>query len=157
MTGFFFWGVSYPFITAMHFKCCWGSSLSLSAAHFKAQEHVTPSTPASARQQILMSAIVKSPERQPNPSSLLNPSSSARRKESSTPEGQYSTDTESASHSLKYTFCDVIGQAFMIILVENLQLASWLYQTGVRLVFKGKVMQNWFYNASLIVSYSSVK
>ncbi|XP_056122648.1 citron rho-interacting kinase isoform X1 [Rhinichthys klamathensis goyatoka] len=61
-------------------------SLREEAAHFKAQEHVAPSTPASARQQILMSAIVKSPERQPNPSSLLNPSSSARRKESSTPE-----------------------------------------------------------------------
>ncbi|CAB1353973.1 unnamed protein product [Coregonus sp. 'balchen'] len=45
-----------------------------------------PATPASARQQILMSAIVKSPERQPNPSSLLAPSSSARCKESSTPE-----------------------------------------------------------------------
>ncbi|XP_051749878.1 citron rho-interacting kinase-like isoform X2 [Ctenopharyngodon idella] len=61
-------------------------SLREEAAHFKAQEHVAPSTPASARQQILMSAIVKSPERQPNPSSLLNPSTSARRKESSTPE-----------------------------------------------------------------------
>ncbi|XP_016339994.1 citron Rho-interacting kinase-like, partial [Sinocyclocheilus anshuiensis] len=58
------------------------------SAHFKAQEHMAPSTPASARQQILMSAIVKSPERQPNPSSLLNPSSSARRKESSTPEAK---------------------------------------------------------------------
>ncbi|XP_051981423.1 citron rho-interacting kinase [Xyrauchen texanus] len=56
------------------------------AVHFKAQEHVAPPTPALARQQILMSAIVKSPERQPNPSSLLNPSSSARRKENSTPE-----------------------------------------------------------------------
>ncbi|KAL0194405.1 hypothetical protein M9458_012701, partial [Cirrhinus mrigala] len=61
-------------------------SLREEAAHFKAQEHVAPSTPASARQQIIMSAIVKSPERQPNPSSLLNPSSSARRKENSTPE-----------------------------------------------------------------------
>ncbi|XP_077078485.1 citron rho-interacting kinase isoform X3 [Siphateles boraxobius] len=61
-------------------------SLREEAAHFKAQEHAAPPTPASARQQILMSAIVKSPERQPNPSSLLNPSSSARRKESSTPE-----------------------------------------------------------------------
>lgn len=58
------------------------------AAHFKTQEHVAPSTPASARHQLLMSAIVKSPERQPNPSSLLNPASSARRKETSTPEGE---------------------------------------------------------------------
>lgn len=55
------------------------------AAHFKAQEHVAPSTPAQARHQILMSAIVKSPEHQPNPSSLLNPST--RCKETSTPEG----------------------------------------------------------------------
>lgn len=55
------------------------------AAHFKAQEHVTSSTPAQARHQILMSAIVKSPEHQPNPSSLLNPST--RSKETSTPEG----------------------------------------------------------------------
>ncbi|XP_019911298.1 citron Rho-interacting kinase isoform X3 [Esox lucius] len=60
-------------------------SLREEAAHFKASEHA-PATPASARQQILMSAIVKSPERQPNPSSLLAPSSSARCKESSTPE-----------------------------------------------------------------------
>lgn len=55
------------------------------AAHFKAQEHMAPSTPAQARHQILMSAIVKSPEHQPNPSSLLNPST--RSKETSTPEG----------------------------------------------------------------------
>ncbi|XP_058238687.1 citron rho-interacting kinase isoform X1 [Hemibagrus wyckioides] len=61
-------------------------SLREEAAHFKSQEHVAPSTPASARHQLLMSAIVKSPERQPNPSSLLNPASSARRKETSTPE-----------------------------------------------------------------------
>ncbi|XP_075870415.1 citron Rho-interacting kinase isoform X9 [Nelusetta ayraudi] len=54
------------------------------AAHFKAQEHGASSTPAQARHQILMSAIVKSPEHQPNPSSLLNPST--RSKETSTPE-----------------------------------------------------------------------
>uniref|UniRef100_A0A671LY49 non-specific serine/threonine protein kinase n=1 Tax=Sinocyclocheilus anshuiensis TaxID=1608454 RepID=A0A671LY49_9TELE len=86
------------------------SSLCLSAAHFKAQEHMAPSTPASARQQILMSAIVKSPERQPNPSSLLNPSSSARRKESSTPEGQYRTESygrrvkERMHHNIPHRF-----------------------------------------------------
>ncbi|XP_014023386.1 citron Rho-interacting kinase isoform X1 [Salmo salar] len=60
-------------------------SLREETAHFKASEHA-PATPASARQQILMSAIVKSPELQPNPSILLAPSSSARCKESSTPE-----------------------------------------------------------------------
>ncbi|XP_054883322.1 citron rho-interacting kinase isoform X1 [Poeciliopsis prolifica] len=59
-------------------------SLREEAAHFKAQEHLAPSTPAQARHQILMSAIVKSPEHQPNPSSLLNPST--RCKETSTPE-----------------------------------------------------------------------
>ncbi|XP_027858625.1 citron Rho-interacting kinase isoform X4 [Xiphophorus couchianus] len=59
-------------------------SLREEAVHFKAQEHVVPSTPAQARHQILMSAIVKSPEHQPNPSSLLNPST--RCKETSTPE-----------------------------------------------------------------------
>uniref|UniRef100_A0A8C9XGB1 non-specific serine/threonine protein kinase n=1 Tax=Sander lucioperca TaxID=283035 RepID=A0A8C9XGB1_SANLU len=59
-------------------------SLREEAAHFKAQEHGAPATPAQARHQILMSAIVKSPEHQPNPSSLLNPST--RCKENSTPE-----------------------------------------------------------------------
>ncbi|XP_068598486.1 citron rho-interacting kinase [Brachionichthys hirsutus] len=59
-------------------------SLREEAAHFKAQEHMAPSTPAQARHQILMSAIVKSPEHQPNPSGLLNPST--RCKETSTPE-----------------------------------------------------------------------
>ncbi|CAN9512415.1 unnamed protein product [Ophioblennius macclurei] len=59
-------------------------SLREEAAHFKAQDHVASSTPAQARHQILMSAIVKSPEHQPNPSSLLNPST--RCKETSTPE-----------------------------------------------------------------------
>ncbi|XP_047203632.1 citron rho-interacting kinase isoform X2 [Girardinichthys multiradiatus] len=59
-------------------------SLREEAVHFKAQEHVASSTPAQARHQILMSAIVKSPEHQPNPSSLLNPST--RCKETSTPE-----------------------------------------------------------------------
>ncbi|XP_023664142.2 citron rho-interacting kinase isoform X2 [Paramormyrops kingsleyae] len=61
-------------------------SLREEGAHFKAMEHGAPSTPATARQQIIMSAIVKSPEHQPNPSSLLAPSSSSRRKEISTPE-----------------------------------------------------------------------
>lgn len=56
------------------------------AAHFKAQDHMATSTPAQARHQILMSAIVKSPEHQPNPCGLLNPST--RSKETSTPEGE---------------------------------------------------------------------
>nr|XP_055054217.1 citron rho-interacting kinase isoform X5 [Misgurnus anguillicaudatus] len=73
------------------------------AAHFKAQEHVPPSVPA-ARQQILMSAIVKSPERQPNPSSLLNPSSSARRKENSTPEEYGRRVKERMHHNIPHRF-----------------------------------------------------
>ncbi|XP_022521555.2 citron rho-interacting kinase isoform X2 [Astyanax mexicanus] len=76
-------------------------SLREEAAHFKAQEHVAPSTPASARHQILMSAIVKSPERQPNPSSLLNPASSARRKETSTPEEKRRVTFEKYSRRVK--------------------------------------------------------
>ncbi|XP_053724608.1 citron rho-interacting kinase isoform X2 [Synchiropus splendidus] len=59
-------------------------SLREEAAHFKAQDHMAPTTPAQARHQILMSAIVKSPEHQPNPCSLLNPST--RCKETATPE-----------------------------------------------------------------------
>ncbi|KAG1931696.1 citron Rho-interacting kinase [Pimephales promelas] len=79
-------------------------SLREEAAHFKVQEHVAPPTPASARQQILMSAIVKSPERQPNPSSLLNPSSSARRKESSTPEEYGRRVKERMHHNIPHRF-----------------------------------------------------
>ncbi|XP_059404904.1 citron Rho-interacting kinase-like isoform X7 [Carassius carassius] len=79
-------------------------SLRDEAAHFKAQEHMAPSTPASARQKILMSAIVKSPERQPNPSSLLNPSSSARRKESSTPEEYGRRVKERMHHNIPHRF-----------------------------------------------------
>ncbi|XP_026100047.1 citron Rho-interacting kinase-like [Carassius auratus] len=79
-------------------------SLRDEAAHFKAQEHMAPSTPASVRQKIHMSAIVKSPERQPNPSSLLNPSSSARRKESSTPEEYGRRVKERTHHNIPHRF-----------------------------------------------------
>ena len=72
------------------------------AAHFKAQEHAGPSTPAQARQQILMSAIVKSPEHQPNPSGLLNPST--RCKETATPEGE-SKQTAPQSGPLSWARC----------------------------------------------------
>uniref|UniRef100_A0A8C8CC01 non-specific serine/threonine protein kinase n=1 Tax=Oncorhynchus tshawytscha TaxID=74940 RepID=A0A8C8CC01_ONCTS len=78
-------------------------SLREEAAHFKASEHA-PATPASARQQILMSAIVKSPERQPNPSSLLAPSSSARCKESSTPEEYGRRVKERMHHNIPHRF-----------------------------------------------------
>uniref|UniRef100_A0A8C6LTJ2 non-specific serine/threonine protein kinase n=1 Tax=Nothobranchius furzeri TaxID=105023 RepID=A0A8C6LTJ2_NOTFU len=72
------------------------------AAHFKAQEHVAPSTPAQARHQILMSAIVKSPEHQPNPSSLLNPST--RCKETSTPEEFGRRVKERMHHNIPHRF-----------------------------------------------------
>uniref|UniRef100_A0A3B4Y481 Citron Rho-interacting kinase n=1 Tax=Seriola lalandi dorsalis TaxID=1841481 RepID=A0A3B4Y481_SERLL len=77
-------------------------SLREEAAHFKAQEHVAPSTPAQARHQILMSAIVKSPEHQPNPSSLLNPST--RCKESSTPEEFGRRVKERMHHNIPHRF-----------------------------------------------------
>ncbi|XP_063067074.1 citron rho-interacting kinase isoform X3 [Engraulis encrasicolus] len=78
-------------------------SLREEAAHFKAQEHVAPSTPASARQQIIMSAIVKSPEHQPNPSSLLAPSST-RRKDPSTPEEYGRRVKERMHHNIPHRF-----------------------------------------------------
>ncbi|XP_067360962.1 citron Rho-interacting kinase isoform X3 [Channa argus] len=77
-------------------------SLREEAAHFKAQEHVGPSTPAQARHQILMSAIVKSPEHQPNPSSLLNPST--RCKETSTPEEFGRRVKERMHHNIPHRF-----------------------------------------------------
>uniref|UniRef100_A0A674E208 Citron rho-interacting serine/threonine kinase n=1 Tax=Salmo trutta TaxID=8032 RepID=A0A674E208_SALTR len=78
-------------------------SLREETAHFKASEHA-PATPASARQQILMSAIVKSPELQPNPSILLAPSSSARCKESSTPEEYGRRVKERMHHNIPHRF-----------------------------------------------------
>uniref|UniRef100_A0A674NG64 Citron Rho-interacting kinase n=1 Tax=Takifugu rubripes TaxID=31033 RepID=A0A674NG64_TAKRU len=77
-------------------------SLREEAAHFKAQEHLPPSTPAQARHQILMSAIVKSPEHQPNPSSLLNPST--RSKETSTPEEFSRRVKERMHHNIPHRF-----------------------------------------------------
>ncbi|MBN3317543.1 CTRO kinase, partial [Atractosteus spatula] len=71
------------------------------AAHFKTGDHQAPSTPATARQQIIMSAIVKSPEHQPNPISLLAPSSSSRRKETSTPEERRRVTFEKYSRRVK--------------------------------------------------------
>ncbi|XP_062339164.1 citron rho-interacting kinase isoform X2 [Osmerus eperlanus] len=79
-------------------------SLRDETAHFKAQEHALPSTPAAARQQILMSAIVKSPEHQPNPSSLLAPSGSARCKDTSTPEEFGRRVKERMHHNIPHRF-----------------------------------------------------
>eukprot|EP00076_Gallus_gallus_P007743 XP_004934462.1 citron Rho-interacting kinase isoform X7 [Gallus gallus] len=73
------------------------------AAHRKISDHPHPSTPATARQQIIMSAIVRSPEHQPTPISLLAPPSS-RRKESSTPEEYSRCLKERMHHNIPHRF-----------------------------------------------------
>nr|XP_020667270.1 citron Rho-interacting kinase isoform X3 [Pogona vitticeps] len=73
------------------------------AAHRKITDHPHPSTPATARQQIIMSAIVRSPEHQPTPISLLAPPSS-RRKESSTPEEFNRRMKERMHHNIPHRF-----------------------------------------------------
>uniref|UniRef100_A0A4W6G7A1 Citron rho-interacting serine/threonine kinase n=1 Tax=Lates calcarifer TaxID=8187 RepID=A0A4W6G7A1_LATCA len=50
------------------------------------KDHGNSTNPATARQQMIMSAMVKSPEHQQGPTSLA-PSNSGRRKETATPEG----------------------------------------------------------------------
>ncbi|EDM13858.1 citron, isoform CRA_b [Rattus norvegicus] len=73
------------------------------AAHRKATDHPHPSTPATARQQIAMSAIVRSPEHQPSAMSLLAPPSS-RRKEASTPEEFSRRLKERMHHNIPHRF-----------------------------------------------------
>ncbi|KAF6080789.1 citron rho-interacting serine/threonine kinase [Phyllostomus discolor] len=73
------------------------------AAHRKATDHPHPSTPATARQQIAMSAIVRSPEHQPSAMSLLAPPSS-RRKESSAPEEFNRRLKERMHHNIPHRF-----------------------------------------------------
>uniref|UniRef100_A0A8C6YFR3 non-specific serine/threonine protein kinase n=1 Tax=Naja naja TaxID=35670 RepID=A0A8C6YFR3_NAJNA len=73
------------------------------AAHRKITDHPHPATPATARQQIIMSAIVRSPEHQPTPISLLAPPSS-RRKEASTPEEFNRRLKERMHHNIPHRF-----------------------------------------------------
>ncbi|CAH6778807.1 Cit [Phodopus roborovskii] len=73
------------------------------AAHRKATDHPHPSTPATARQQIAMSAIVRSPEHQPSAMSLLAPPSS-RRKEPSPPEEFSRRLKERMHHNIPHRF-----------------------------------------------------
>ncbi|XP_072271580.1 citron Rho-interacting kinase isoform X4 [Pyxicephalus adspersus] len=73
------------------------------AAHLKVAEHPVPSTPGTARQQIIMSALVRSPEHQPNAVSLLAPPSS-RRKESSAPEEFSRRLKERMHHNIPHRF-----------------------------------------------------
>ncbi|XP_041756746.1 citron rho-interacting kinase isoform X2 [Coregonus clupeaformis] len=62
-------------------------SLREEAVQYKPVDHGgTPATPGTTRQQIMMSAMVKSPEHQQGPSNLLATSNSGRRKEAATPE-----------------------------------------------------------------------
>ncbi|XP_038648022.1 citron Rho-interacting kinase isoform X2 [Scyliorhinus canicula] len=73
------------------------------AAHLKTVDHQPQSTPATARHQIIMSAIVQSPEHQPNPITLLAPPST-HRKESSTPEEFGRQLKERMHHNIPHRF-----------------------------------------------------
>ncbi|KAG8596956.1 hypothetical protein GDO81_002121 [Engystomops pustulosus] len=73
------------------------------AAHLKVADHPLPSTPGTARQQIIMSALVRSPEHQPNAVSLLAPQSS-RRKESPAPEEFSRRLKERMHHNIPHRF-----------------------------------------------------
>ncbi|KAG9487318.1 hypothetical protein GDO78_007270 [Eleutherodactylus coqui] len=73
------------------------------AAHLKVVDHPLPSTPGTARQQIIMSALVRSPEHQPNAVGLLAPQSS-RRKEASAPEDFSRRLKERMHHNIPHRF-----------------------------------------------------
>lgn len=60
------------------------------------KDHGNSTNPAAARQQMIMSSIVKSPEHQQGPTSLA-PSNSGRRKETATPEGEWIEDVYSSA------------------------------------------------------------
>ncbi|XP_027134022.1 citron Rho-interacting kinase isoform X6 [Larimichthys crocea] len=64
------------------------------------KDHGNSANPASARQQMIMSAIVKSPEHQQGPTNLP-PASSGRRKETATPEERRRVTFEKYSRRLK--------------------------------------------------------
>ncbi|KAM3867824.1 citron Rho-interacting kinase [Diretmus argenteus] len=73
-------------------------SLREEAVQYKALDHGNPAN--TARQQMMMSAMVKSPEHQQVPSSLA-PSNSGRRKEAATPEERRRVTFEKYSHRMK--------------------------------------------------------
>nr|XP_057925854.1 citron Rho-interacting kinase isoform X7 [Doryrhamphus excisus] len=64
------------------------------------KDHNNSTAPATARQQLLMSAMVKSPEHQQVPTNLA-PSNSGRRKEAATPEGSCRDKSGSSGQPLK--------------------------------------------------------
>uniref|UniRef100_UPI003AB01544 citron Rho-interacting kinase n=1 Tax=Centroberyx gerrardi TaxID=166262 RepID=UPI003AB01544 len=75
-------------------------SLREEAVQYKALDHANPATPATARQQMMMSAMVKSPEHQQGPSSLA-PANSGRRKDAATPEERRRVTFEKYSRRMK--------------------------------------------------------
>ncbi|XP_056141461.1 citron Rho-interacting kinase [Lampris incognitus] len=75
-------------------------SLREEAVQYKAMEHSNSTNPATARQQMMMSAMVKSPEHQQGPSNLA-PSNSGRRKEAATPEERRRVTFEKYSRRMK--------------------------------------------------------
>uniref|UniRef100_A0A673XUF5 Citron rho-interacting serine/threonine kinase n=1 Tax=Salmo trutta TaxID=8032 RepID=A0A673XUF5_SALTR len=81
-------------------------SLREEAVQYKPVDHGgTPATPGTTRQQMVMSAMVKSPEHQQGPSSLLATSNSGRRKEVATPEGEErGRQRESIHHNTPHRF-----------------------------------------------------
>uniref|UniRef100_A0AAZ3QKG0 Citron Rho-interacting kinase-like n=1 Tax=Oncorhynchus tshawytscha TaxID=74940 RepID=A0AAZ3QKG0_ONCTS len=79
-------------------------SLREEAVQYKPVDHGgTPDTPATTRQQMMMSAMVKSPEHQQGPSNLLATSNSGRRKEAAPPEGE-GRQRESVHHNTPHRF-----------------------------------------------------
>ncbi|XP_042187580.1 citron rho-interacting kinase isoform X5 [Oncorhynchus tshawytscha] len=77
-------------------------SLREEAVQYKPVDHGgTPATPGTSRQQMMMSAMVKSPEHQQGPSSLLATANSGRRKEVATPEERRRVTFEKYGHRMK--------------------------------------------------------
>uniref|UniRef100_A0A8C5BJP0 Citron rho-interacting serine/threonine kinase n=1 Tax=Gadus morhua TaxID=8049 RepID=A0A8C5BJP0_GADMO len=77
-------------------------SLREEALQYKALEHGGPAAPPSSRHMV-MSSMVKSPEHQPGPSSMA-PASSARRKETATPEGEGQRERDRGHHATPHHF-----------------------------------------------------
>ncbi|XP_034077741.1 citron Rho-interacting kinase-like [Gymnodraco acuticeps] len=77
-----------------------GELRSLREEALQYKDHGSSGTPASARQQMILSAMVKSPEHQQGPPAL-NPSNSERRKNTATPEERRRVTFEKFSRRLK--------------------------------------------------------
>ncbi|XP_040928153.1 citron Rho-interacting kinase isoform X1 [Betta splendens] len=77
-----------------------GELRSLREEALQYKDHSSSANPSTARQQIIMSAMVKSPEHQQGPTNLA-PSNSGRRKETATPEERRRVTFEKYSRRLK--------------------------------------------------------